>query len=135
ADGLSLVNPILGLALDEQTLRPRLSRGAGGLSGAALKPIALAAVYACYAATCLPVVGMGGIASGRDALELIAAGAESVALGTILFSDPGAPARIRSELEVELERLGLDSLDAARGVAHSGGIAPQSATVAAPSPR
>src|SRR5205814_2136640 len=65
-DGLSLVNTILGLALDEQTLKPRLSRGAGGLSGAALKPIALAAVYACYAATGLPIVGMGGIASGRD---------------------------------------------------------------------
>ncbi len=88
-DGLSLVNTILGLALDEQTLKPRLSRGAGGLSGAALKPIALAAVYACYEATGLPIVGMGGITSGRDALELVAAGAASVALGTILFGhDP-----------------------------------------------
>ena len=97
-DGLSLVNTILGLALDEQTLKPRLSRGAGGLSGAALKPIALAAVYACYEATGLPIVGMGGITSGRDVLELVAAGAASVALGTILFAEPGAPAGVRVEL-------------------------------------
>jgi len=118
-DGLSLVNTILGLALDEQTLKPRLSRGAGGLSGAALKPIALAAVYACYAATGLPIVGMGGIASGRDALELVAAGAASVALGTILFSDPGAPARIRAELASEIASLGVGSSDNAIGLAHA----------------
>ena len=73
ADGLSLVNTIRGLALDERTLRPTLERGAGGYSGPALKPIALAAVYACARATTLPIVGMGGVRSGLDALELIAA--------------------------------------------------------------
>ena len=118
-DGLSLVNTILGLALDEQTLQPRLSRSAGGLSGPALKPIALAAVHACYAATGLPIVGMGGISSGRDALEFIAVGASSIALGTILFSDPGAPARVRSELADELERLGVDDPDNAIALAHA----------------
>jgi dihydroorotate dehydrogenase (NAD+) catalytic subunit len=118
-DGLSLVNTILGLALDERTLQPRLSRTAGGLSGPALKPIALAAVHACYAATGLPIVGMGGISSGRDVLEFIAAGASSVALGTILFSHPGAPDRVRSELASELAKFGVDDPDNAIGLAHA----------------
>ena len=122
-DGLSLVNTILGLALDEQTLKPRLSRGAGGLSGAALKPIALAAVYACYEATGLPIVGMGGITSGRDVLELVAAGAASVALGTILFADPGAPARIRAERASEIAKLGVGEIDNAIGLAHAESVA------------
>ncbi|HKA26088.1 MAG TPA: dihydroorotate dehydrogenase [Gaiellaceae bacterium] len=118
-DGLSLVNTILGLALDEQTLKPRLSRGAGGLSGPALKPIALAAVYSCYAATGLPIVGMGGISSGRDALEFVAAGAAGVALGTILFSDPGAPDRVRAELSSEIAKLAVGEIDNAIGLAHA----------------
>jgi dihydroorotate dehydrogenase (NAD+) catalytic subunit len=118
-DGLSLVNTILGLALDEQTLQPRLSRSAGGLSGPALKPIALAAVHACYAVTGLPIVGMGGISSGRDALEFVAAGASSVALGTILFSDPAAPGRVRTELAGELKQLAVDGLDNVIGLAHA----------------
>ena len=118
-DGLSLVNTILGLALDDHTLKPRLSRGAGGLSGAALKPIALAAVYACYAATGLPIVGMGGIASGRDAIEIVAAGAASVALGTILFSDPDAPGRIRAELASEMAALAVGEADNVIGLAHA----------------
>jgi dihydroorotate dehydrogenase (NAD+) catalytic subunit len=100
ADGLSLINTIRGMALDAHTLRPVLSRGTGGLSGPGLKPVALAAVHAGYAATHLPIVGMGGVSSGRDALELIACGARHVALGTILFSDPDAPSRIREELAV-----------------------------------
>jgi dihydroorotate dehydrogenase (NAD+) catalytic subunit len=118
-DGLSLVNTILGLGLDERTLRPSLSRGAGGLSGPALKPIALAAVYACYAATGLPIVGMGGIASGRDALEIVAAGASSVGLGTILFSDPAAPGRIRAELANEIAKRGVGDPDNVIGLAHA----------------
>ncbi len=118
ADGLSLVNTARGLALDERTLKPRLSRGAGGYSGPALKPIALAAVYACHAATGLPIVGMGGVRTGRDALELIACGASAVALGTILFADPDAPARIRDELAAELAARGYSTPVEARGAAH-----------------
>jgi dihydroorotate dehydrogenase (NAD+) catalytic subunit len=108
ADGLSLVNTIRGLAFDAQTLGPVLGRGAGGYSGPALKPIALACVQACAAAVELPIVGMGGVASGRDALELLAAGASAVALGTTLFSDPSSPDRVRLELEVEAAATGLD---------------------------
>src|SRR5205823_11758668 len=87
-DGLSLVNTILGLALDGRTLRRCLSRSAGGLSGPALKPIALAAVYACYAASGLPIVGMGGITSGRSALVFVAAGRSRGAHGRSLFWEP-----------------------------------------------
>jgi dihydroorotate dehydrogenase (NAD+) catalytic subunit len=99
ADGLSLVNTLRGLAFDEETLEPRLARAVGGYSGPALKPVALAAVYACRRATSLPIVGMGGIWNGRDAREFIAAGASAVALGTVLFSDPAAASRIRPDLQ------------------------------------
>lgn len=118
ADGLSLVNTIRGLALDPATLRPRLATAAGGLSGPALRPIALAAVHACYRATRLPIVGMGGIETGRHALELIAAGASAVALGTVLFADPAAPPRVRSELAAEAALRGLGDPAAAHGAAH-----------------
>jgi dihydroorotate dehydrogenase (NAD+) catalytic subunit len=99
ADGLSLVNTIRGLAFDRVSRRPLLGRGTGGYSGPALRPIALACVYACAQAVELPIVGMGGIASGCDVADFVTAGATSVALGTILFSDPWAPDRLRLELE------------------------------------
>ncbi len=118
ADGLSLVNTIRGLALDERTLAPRLGTASGGYSGPPLKPIALAAVFAAYRATELDIVAMGGVTTGRDALELIAAGARHVALGTILFADPDAPARIRAELAAEAAAHGFADPGQARGVAH-----------------
>ncbi|HLX21532.1 MAG TPA: dihydroorotate dehydrogenase catalytic subunit [Gaiellaceae bacterium] len=98
ADGLSLVNTLRGLAIDPRTLQPVLARAQGGLSGPTLKPVALATVYACYVATKLPIVGMGGVTCAQDAIDLIACGAKDVALGTVLFSDPDAPLRIRSDL-------------------------------------
>jgi dihydroorotate dehydrogenase (NAD+) catalytic subunit len=100
ADGLSLINTLRGLALDPHTLKPILARGSGGLSGPTLKPIALATVHVCYAATQLPIVGMGGIATAHDVVEFVACGALHVALGTVLFADPDAPTRIREELAV-----------------------------------
>jgi dihydroorotate dehydrogenase (NAD+) catalytic subunit len=116
ADGLSLVNTIRGLALDERTLTPVLATGTGGYSGPALKPIALAAVHRCYRATGMPIVGMGGIASGRDALEFLAVGASAVALGTVLFSDPDAPSRVRAELAAELAARGVATFEDIVGV-------------------
>jgi dihydroorotate dehydrogenase (NAD+) catalytic subunit len=118
ADGLSLVNTITGLKLEPTTLEPALGRGPGGLSGPALKPIALAAVFSCWRATELPIVGMGGVANGGDALDLIAAGASAIALGTILFSDPQAPGRIRAELDSELAVRGLANASEAHALAH-----------------
>jgi dihydroorotate dehydrogenase (NAD+) catalytic subunit len=119
ADGLSLVNTVRGLAIDERTLRPTLATAIGGFSGSALKPIALAAVYACYRATKLPIVGMGGVLSGRDALDFLAAGATDVALGTVLFADPDASKRVRVELEAEASVRSFANVDDARGIAHS----------------
>ena len=106
ADGLSMVNTLRGAALDVR-LRPKLARGSGGYSGPAIKPVALAAVLAARRATDLPIVGMGGVTSGRDALELIACGATHVALGTVLFSDPDAPSRVHRELVEESLQLGF----------------------------
>jgi dihydroorotate dehydrogenase (NAD+) catalytic subunit len=120
ADGLSLVNTLRGMTLDAKTLAPVLARGTGGLSGPMLKPVALAAVHACYAATKLPIVGMGGIATGRDALELIACGAQHVALGTVLFSDPDSPTRVRDELQEAAEALGVVRPGDVFGRAHVG---------------
>jgi dihydroorotate dehydrogenase (NAD+) catalytic subunit len=110
ADGLSLINTLRAVALDKH-LRPALARGSGGLSGPALKPIALHAVTVCHEATGLPIVGMGGIQSGRDALEFGACGARDIALGTVLFADPGAPARVRSELEAACADAGVATPD------------------------
>ena len=118
ADGLSLVNTIRGLELDPATLRPRLGRGVGGYSGPALKPVALAAVYAAFRATKLPIVGMGGVRSGRDAAEFLAAGASRIAVGTALFADPGAPVRIRRELAETAASFGFADPSDLRGIAH-----------------
>ena len=94
ADGFSLVNTIRGLALNAHGM-PRLATVTGGLSGPALKPIALACVHACREVSDLPIVGMGGIRSAHDALEFVAVGATHAAVGTALFAEPELPARIR----------------------------------------
>jgi dihydroorotate dehydrogenase (NAD+) catalytic subunit len=113
ADGLSLINTIRGMALDAVTLRPTLARRTGGYSGPALKPVALACVSECARAVDVPIVGMGGVQSGLDALELIAVGASVVSIGTILFADPAAPDRIRRELADEATARGFaDPLEA-----------------------
>jgi dihydroorotate dehydrogenase (NAD+) catalytic subunit len=116
ADGLSMVNTLRGTTLDAR-LRPTLSRGTGGYSGPALRPVALAAVLAARQATRLPIVAMGGIETGRHALEMIACGATHVALGTVLFADPDAPTRVRTELAEELNSLGSDSIAEVFGIA------------------
>src|SRR5918994_1341300 len=122
ADGLSLVNTIRGLAFDPRTLRPTLALGAGGASGPALRPLALHCVYTCARAVDLPIVGMGGVTSGRDALALVAAGAGAVALGTVLFSDPLSPARVRAELAAELGSRGGVSASDIKGTARESAL-------------
>jgi dihydroorotate dehydrogenase (NAD+) catalytic subunit len=98
ADGLSLINTLRGMQLDPHTHSPVLARGSGGLSGPSLKPVALHAIHTCYAATQLPIVGMGGVTSAQDVLDMIACGARDVAIGTTLFADPDAPRTIREAL-------------------------------------
>jgi dihydroorotate dehydrogenase (NAD+) catalytic subunit len=98
ADAISLVNTFVSLAVDARARRPRIGAGFGGLSGPAIKPIALRMVYQAACAVKIPVIGLGGIASGEDAAEFLVAGASAVQVGTATFWDPGAPVRIAREL-------------------------------------
>jgi len=104
ADAISLVNTFIALAVDAKTRRPRLGAGFGGLSGPAIKPIALRMVYQAAKAVKIPVVGMGGIATGEDAAEFMIAGASAVEVGTATFWDPTSPVRIAGELGEFLKR-------------------------------
>jgi dihydroorotate dehydrogenase (NAD+) catalytic subunit len=99
ADAISLVNTFIALAIDARTRRPRLGAGFGGLSGPAIKPVALRMVYEAAQAVKIPVIGLGGIATGIDAAEFLIAGASAVEVGTASFWDPGSPARIARELD------------------------------------
>ena len=98
AYAISLVNTFIALAVDARTRRPRIGAGFGGLSGPAIKPIALRMVHQASRAVKIPVVGMGGIATGEDAAEFLIAGATAVEVGTATFWDPAAPVRIAREL-------------------------------------
>jgi dihydroorotate dehydrogenase (NAD+) catalytic subunit len=104
ADALSLVNTFISLAVDARTRRPRIGAGFGGLSGPAIKPIALRLVYQAARAVKIPVIGLGGIASGEDAAEFLIAGAGAVEVGTATFWDPRSPLRIAGELATFLRR-------------------------------
>jgi dihydroorotate dehydrogenase (NAD+) catalytic subunit len=99
ADAISLVNTFISLAIDARTRRSRIGAGLGGLSGPAIKPIALRMVYEAAQAVKIPVIGLGGIATGTDAAEFLIAGASAVEVGTANFWDPAAPVRIARELE------------------------------------
>lgn len=120
ADGVAMINTLLGMVIDPDRMRPVLSGGTGGLSGPAIRPVAVRAVWQVHAAMPnLPILGMGGIRSGLDALELILAGASAVSIGTSIFNDPIAPWRIQRELRDELGLRGFASLSDAVGYAHT----------------
>lgn len=104
ADAISLINTFVALAIDPATRRARLGAGLGGLSGPAIKPVALRMVYEAARAVGIPVIGLGGIATGTDAAEFMIAGASAVQVGTANFWDPKAPARVAVELERFLEQ-------------------------------
>ncbi|MEU5881745.1 dihydroorotate dehydrogenase [Spirillospora sp. NPDC047279] len=127
ADGLTLINTIEGMAVDPQTLRPSLTGVSGGLSGPAIRPVALRCVYQVHAALpTTPIIGVGGVATGLDALEFVLAGASAVAVGTTLFHDPSAAQRITRELDEALSTRRLRLADAI-GLAHkpTGYVPPQ----------
>lgn len=115
ADAVSLINTVKATAIEPTTLRPGLGAGRGGLSGPAVKAIAVEQVRAVAARVRIPVVGMGGVESGADALELIAAGSTAVAVGTASFRDPLAGERVRGELAEGLRRAGISEVREARG--------------------
>ncbi len=107
ADAVSLVNTFLAMAIDVETRRPKLSNIVGGLSGPAIRPIAVRMVYECHQAVRIPIIGMGGIASAADALEFMIAGATAVQVGTANFVDPGIWPKLIAGIEQYLERQGL----------------------------
>jgi dihydroorotate dehydrogenase (NAD+) catalytic subunit len=104
ADAVSLVNTFLAMAIDVETRRPRLSNIVGGLSGPAIRPIAIRMVYECRRAVKIPIIGMGGIATASDALEFIIAGANAVQVGTANFVDPFIWAKLLTGIEHYMER-------------------------------
>ena len=110
ADAISLINTVVSLAIDARTRKPRLGAGFGGLSGPAIKPIALRLVYEAARSVKIPVVGLGGIANGEDAAEFLVAGATAVEVGTATFWDPCAPLRIARELEAFLKQENIASV-------------------------
>ena len=127
ADGLSMINTLLGMVIDTETMRPAVAGVTGGLSGPAIRPVAVRCVWQVrQALPDVPIIGIGGVRTGRDALELILAGASLVAVGTAIFHDPSACARIQHELEEELTRRGAERLADVMGLAHqpAGRLAP-----------
>jgi dihydroorotate dehydrogenase (NAD+) catalytic subunit len=110
ADAISLVNTFVALAIDAHTRRPRIGAGFGGLSGPAIKPIALRMVYEASKAVRIPVVGLGGIRKGEDAAEFLVAGATAVQVGTANFWDPESPCRIARELDDYLAKEGMSNV-------------------------
>ena len=119
ADALALINTVLGMVINLETMRPHLGGKTGGLSGPAIKPVAVRAIYQVHAALPeVPILGMGGVSSGRDALELILAGASGVSIGTASFGNPHAAVEIQSELRELLVAKGFSSLKSAIGFAH-----------------
>jgi dihydroorotate dehydrogenase (NAD+) catalytic subunit len=98
ADAISAINTLVGMAVNYRTFQPRLSNITGGLSGPAIKPVALAAVFKIARVVSIPVIGIGGIASGLDAAEFLIVGAQAVEVGTAIFRSPNAPVTIADEL-------------------------------------
>ncbi len=119
ADGISAINTLLGLVIDTDTLRPVLSAVTGGLSGPAIRPVALRCVWQIHRALpATPILGMGGITNGAEALQFVLAGASAVSVGTAIFADPSAPQRISRELAELLASKGFDRFSDAVGFAH-----------------
>ncbi len=109
ADALSLINTLTGMRIDINTGRPIIHNNTGGLSGPAVFPVAVRMVWQAASAVKIPVVGMGGISTWQDAVEMLMAGAAAIQIGTVLFSDPYAPLRIKEGLNRYLDQKGLAS--------------------------
>jgi dihydroorotate dehydrogenase (NAD+) catalytic subunit len=120
ADALAVINTVRGMSIDVDAWRPRLGNGSGGLSGAAIRPIAVLAVYEVAQVVHIPIVGHGGIETARDALEFILAGATAVSIGTGNFTDPRAPVTVSEGIRAHLEERNLSSLTELVGRANPG---------------
>lgn len=120
ADALSMINTLVGMVIDVEQRRPLLANITGGLSGPAVRPVAVRAVWQVYKAVKLPILGMGGIMNARDALEFILAGATAVAVGTANFVNPRATIEIIEGIEDYMRQNGFDNVGELVGLAHQG---------------
>ena len=118
ADALCVANSFLAMAVDVRAWRPRTARTFAGLTGPAIKPLALRMVYQCAQAVSIPIVGCGGISSGRDAVEYLLAGAHAIQVGTATYRDPGAPLRVLEEIELFCREQEIAVLDELVGACH-----------------
>jgi dihydroorotate dehydrogenase (NAD+) catalytic subunit len=119
ANGISAINTLTGMLIDIEARRPVLANRMGGLSGPAIRPLAVRCVYEIYQTVEIPVVGMGGVSSGRDAVEMIMAGATAVGIGSAVYRDgPEVFGRIRHEMTTLMVELGYESVAEMRGAAH-----------------
>lgn len=120
ADGISLINTLLAMRIDLKTRRPVLANGTGGLSGPAILPVAVRMVYQVYQAVSIPIIGMGGVSSAEDVLELMLAGATAVEVGAANLADPFACPKIIDGLPAAMQRLGIRDIKEIIGGAHHG---------------
>jgi dihydroorotate dehydrogenase (NAD+) catalytic subunit len=121
ADGITMINTLIGMRLDLRTGRPVLANGTGGLSGPAIKPVAIRMVHEVYRAVSIPIIGMGGIRNAEDVLEFLYAGASAVAVGTENFRNPFVCPEIIADLPRVLTEYGFNSITEAVGFAHRKG--------------
>ncbi len=125
ADGLTMINTLLAMVIDTELLRPQVAGVTGGLSGPAIRPVAVRAIWQVRAAMVagrlrtVPIIGVGGVRSGDDALQLVAAGASAIQVGTATFNDPAAPMRVNSELAAALQDKGFARFSDVVGIAHT----------------
>ena len=118
ADAVSLINTLMGMAIDAERMRPVLSIGTGGLSGPAVKPVALRMVWQVFDAVKIPIVGLGGIMNATDAVEFMLAGATAIEIGTANFIDPAVTMKVVAGIEAYLERKGISNVADLVGLAH-----------------
>lgn len=118
ADGLSMINTLLGMRLDLKTAKPVIANKTGGLSGGAVKPVAIRMIYQVYEAVNIPIIGMGGIRTAEDVLEFLYAGASAVAVGTMNFTDPYICPKLVQQLPEVMRRYGIASMEEAVGKSH-----------------
>lgn len=121
ADALSLINTLLGMKIDINTRRPVLANNMGGLSGPAVKPVAVRMIYQVHEAVNIPIIGMGGVMSGADAIELMLAGASLVALGTGMFIEPDLILKVKRDMEAYCERFGISDINEIVGTVQMNG--------------
>jgi dihydroorotate dehydrogenase (subfamily 1) family protein len=125
ADGLTMINTLLAMVIDTELLRPQVAGVTGGLSGPAIRPVAVRAIWQVRAAMIegrirtVPIIGVGGVRTGDDALQLVAAGASAIQVGTATFNDPTAPLRVNQELAAALQHKGFARFTDAVGIAHT----------------